>query len=124
MSSSINGSDALVGGIEGELGALLNTLLQELGKAAVAAIVALMRTSFDLAYPPSPSPGTCSIFPPTGRTSPRPPARAGAVRRVSGPIPSPACADAFAPRRLRVPDPTPSTRQESEVGNTTALLHE
>jgi hypothetical protein len=52
------------------------------------------------------------------------PARAGAVRRVPGPIPPPACADALAPRRLRVPDLTPSTRQESEVGNTTALLHE
>ncbi|HEY6785701.1 MAG TPA: hypothetical protein VI365_00150 [Trebonia sp.] len=42
MSSSINGSDALVGGIEGEFGTLLNTLLQELGKAAAAAIVALV----------------------------------------------------------------------------------
>ncbi len=42
MAASINGSDALVGGIEGELGTLLNTLLQELGKAAAAAVVALL----------------------------------------------------------------------------------
>ena len=36
------------------------------------------------------------------------PARAGAVRRASGPVPPPACADALAARRLRVPDLTPS----------------
>jgi hypothetical protein len=38
------------------------------------------------------------------------PARTGAVRRDSGPVPSPACADALAPRRLRVPDLTPRTK--------------
>ena len=42
MAASINGSDALVGGIEGELGKLLDSLLQELGKAAAAAVVALV----------------------------------------------------------------------------------
>jgi hypothetical protein len=36
------------------------------------------------------------------------PARAGAVRRVSVSVPRPACADALAPRRLHVPDLTPS----------------
>ncbi len=40
------------------------------------------------------------------------PARAGAVRRVPGSIPPAACAGALAPRRLRVPDLTPSKRQE------------
>jgi len=52
------------------------------------------------------------------------PARAGAVRRVPGPVAPPACADALAPRRLRVPDHTPSQCREGMVRNTTALLHE
>jgi hypothetical protein len=52
------------------------------------------------------------------------PARAGAARRVSVSVPPAACADALAARRLRVPDLTPSTRQEGEVRNTTALLRE
>jgi hypothetical protein len=59
-------------------------------------------------------------IPATGCTVPaqaqRPRVR-GAVRRDSVPVPPPACADALAPRRLRVPDLTPSTRQESEVRN-------
>lgn len=42
MAASINGTDALVGGIEGELGKLLDSLLQQLGKAAAAAVVALL----------------------------------------------------------------------------------
>src|SRR5262245_35967091 len=59
----------------------------------------------------------------SARTSPAP-ARAGAVRCVPGPVPPPACADALAARRLRVPDLTPSKSRLGEVGNTTALLHE
>jgi hypothetical protein len=42
----------------------------------------------------------------------------GAVCRDSGPISPPAWADALVPRRLRAPDLTPSTRQESKVRNT------
>jgi len=59
----------------------------------------------------------------TGRTSPVL-ACAGAVRCVSVPVSPAACTDVLAPRRFRVPDLTPSTRQEGEVGNTTALLCE
>ena len=69
------------------------------------------------------SPTLPSHRPHRGRTS-TVPARAGTVRRVSGPIPPPACADALAPRRLRVPDLTPSQSREGKVRNTTALLHE
>ena len=42
MASSINGQDALVGGIETELGKLLNSLLKELAQAAATAIIALV----------------------------------------------------------------------------------
>jgi hypothetical protein len=41
--------------------------------------------------------------PHTGRTNPVP-ARAGAVRCASVPVPPAACTDVLAPRRLRVPD--------------------
>jgi hypothetical protein len=42
MTASINGQDALVNGIEGEFTKLLDSLLQELGKAAAAAVIALL----------------------------------------------------------------------------------
>src|SRR6266699_445356 len=40
----------------------------------------------------------------------------------SRPGPPPACADALAPRRLRVPTSPPQKSRDGEVGNITALL--
>ena len=53
--------------------------------------------------------------PHTGRTNPVP-ARAGAVRCASVPVPPAACTDVLAPRRLRVPDLTTPTRQRARSG--------
>ena len=50
------------------------------------------------------------------RTDSTAPACAGAVRCVSVSVPPPACADALAPRRLRVPDLTPPTSKRARSG--------
>src|SRR5262249_27297062 len=73
--------------------------------------------------PARPARGPRAPGPHTARTSPAP-ARPGAARRAPVPAPPAACTSVLAPRRLRVPDPTPSKSRLGEVGNTPSLPHE
>ena len=50
------------------------------------------------------------------------PARAGAVHRVPGPVPPAAWADVPGPRRLRVPDLTPSKSKRARSGTLSSAL--